>query len=82
MFLKFRKKHKSSIDLQNSNFLLIFFTDLKFLQKRFLNLKKNINLLLIYFLNFFQAAQGAHHQQEGFGEEDSAQGPHRRALQG
>jgi hypothetical protein len=80
--LKFRKKHKSSIDLQNSNFLLIFFTDLKFLQKRFLNLKKNINLLLIYFLNFFQAAQGAHHQQEGFGEEDRAEGPHRRSLQG
>jgi hypothetical protein len=43
---------------------------------------KNINLLLIYILIFIQAAQGAHHQQEGFGEEDNAQGPHRRALQG
>jgi hypothetical protein len=42
MFLKFRKKHKSSLDLQN------YFTEKIF---KFL---KNINLLLIYILIFFR----------------------------
>ncbi len=53
MFLKFRKKHKSSIDLQNSNFLLIIFTDLNFLQKKFFNfLKQHTSSLDLHF-NFF-----------------------------
>ncbi len=47
-----QKKTQIFIDLQNTNFLLIFFTDLNFLQKR---LKKtNINLLFIYILIIFR----------------------------
>ncbi len=81
MFLKFEKSTNLQLIYRTKNFLLIFLLILIFTEKIF-KFFKNINLLLIYILIFFFAAQGAHHQEEGFGEEDSAQGPHRRALQG
>jgi hypothetical protein len=57
------------------------FTDLNFFYV-FAIWKNNEFSLDLQNSNFFQAAQGAHHYQEGFREEDGAQGPDQRALQG